>query len=290
MKKQLRLVLIGFGMGAADLVPGVSGGTIAFISGIYKELVESIKIVSGPALLSLLRGDVAEAFRLVPFAFLIPLGGGLIGAVLSLSSLLTFLLHAHAVSLRSFFFGLVLASVFVVRKQIRVWNGQVWAAFLFSVAAAYVLVGLVPVQTSASAWAFFVSGAIAICAMILPGISGSFLLLIMGKYEQVLMAVHERDFVTLGVFLLGVIVGLALFSRLLSWMFAHYYTMVMAVLTGLMLGSLRRLWPWHEAGGNYIPQADASLLVALLLLIAGVIIVWAVDHRQGSISTSSPPV
>ena len=289
LSEMARYLGIGFVMGAADVVPGVSGGTMAFIFGIYQRLLDSIKTVSGTALQLLFKGKIREAIAVVPFAFLVPLATGLLLAVLTLSSVLTYLLDAYPVYIWAFFFGLVVASIKVVSRRISVWSAKEFAGAALAAVAAYFIVGAVPTETAATPVAFFLSGVVAICAMILPGISGSFLLVVLGKYQQVLTAVTERDFMTLGIFMVGAVVGLALFARVLSWLFAHYENVTMAVLTGFMVGSLRKIWPWKETvltmvdshgeivpvvQNNVLPAAfDMSVIIALLLCGVGIALV-----------------
>jgi putative membrane protein len=296
LKKYLRLLFTGFTMGSADIVPGVSGGTMAFIFGIYEELINSIKVVSGEVPKLLLKGRVKEAFQAIPFSFLIPLAMGLFAAILTLSSLLSRLLVDYPVLLWSFFFGLVLASIFIVSKRIVTWDKRDILVMLIFTVVAYNLVGMVPVETPTTALAFIISGAIAITAMILPGVSGSFLLIIMGKYEQILGAVSDRDFVTIGLVGIGAVLGLALFSRLLSWLFKNHHDIVIASLTGFMIGSLRKLWPWKEAlltrinskgvevaivEQNILPaRFDNNVMMAIGLCILAILIIFLFDRLQ----------
>lgn len=268
-------------MGSADIVPGVSGGTIAFIFGIYEELIFSIKKLSGETLRLFLKGKFLEAYKSVPFGFLVPLGIGIVTAFLALSRLLTYLLANHPVMVWSFFFGLIVASILIVRKRVVTWDTHDIAAFLLAAIGAYLVVGAVPVETPATSLAFFASGFIAIIAMILPGISGSFLLVLMGKYEQILYAVVERDIAVLGLVLAGAAVGIAIFSRVLTWLFARHHDIAISVLTGFMLGSLRKVWPWKEVvitrinskglevpvvENNILPTLGSELFLALFLM------------------------
>ena len=282
----LRLFVTGFSMGSADLVPGVSGGTIALLFGIYEELIHSIKIVSGKALRLALQGKIKDAVLVVPWGFLLPVGTGMMAAIFSLATLISYLLANHPVFIWSFFFGLVTASVWVVGRRVGHWGVKAYGLMAVGAVATYVLVGAVPVHTPAVLPAFFVAGMIAIMAMILPGISGSFLLVLMGKYAQLLESVTNRDIVTLGVFTLGAAVGLALFSRVLSYMFLHHHATLMAFLTGVLLGSLRKVWPWKETvetgldhHGNEVPLVEVNRLPAALdwqLLLAVALLVIAV--------------
>lgn len=295
-KDHLRLFFTGFTMGSADIVPGVSGGTIAFIFGVYEELIDSIKVVSGQVPRLLLKGKFKEAWETIPFHFLIPLLLGIAVAVLTLTNLLSHLLVTQPVFIWSFFFGLVLASVFLVSKRIVTWDLRDIAFMLVSTVVAYQLVGAVPVETPANPIAFMLSGAVAICAMILPGISGSFLLLIMGKYEQVIEAVKSFDLITIGFVGIGAVLGLALFSRLLSWLFKKHHDIVIASLTGFMIGSLRKIWPWKETltsrinshgvevpvvQQNVLPASfDQSVMIAVLLCIVAIFVIMTLDRMQ----------
>jgi len=296
MKRYLRLFGTGLAMGTADLIPGVSGGTIAFLSGIYEELLHSIKIMSGEFLRLLLSGKIREAFSVIPFKFLVPLTFGLFTAVLSLANLMSYLLEEYPIFVWSFFFGLVLASTWIVLKRVVKWDISDKLAFVLSTIAAYILVGAIPVETPNTPFFIFVSGMIAICAMILPGISGSFILLLLGKYQQILGAVTNKDVVTLAIFMVGAVLGLALFSRLLSWLFKNHHDISVAILAGVMLGSIRKIWPWKETvmtrinshgdvvplvEENILPQTfDISVLFALVLAIIGAALVIYFDRMQ----------
>lgn len=296
IKDKIRLFTTGFVMGSADIVPGVSGGTVAFLMGIYEELIQSIKTVSGKVPRLVIERKISDAWHAIPFSFLIPLGLGLLTAVLSLSNAVAYLLQTHPDFVWSFFFGLVLSSVLVVRKRVVNWDLHDYVAALGTAVFAYVLVGAVPVETPNTLPALFLSGVIAICAMILPGISGSFLLVIMGKYEQVLGAVASRDVVTIVVFGLGAVSGLAVFSRVLSWLFKRHHDIVIAMLTGFMVGSLRKVWPWKEvvmtrinSHGEVVPLVEKNVLPGSLsievlfcvaLFVIGLIVVFLLDKMH----------
>lgn len=276
--QMLKLFATGMAMGSADVVPGVSGGTMALIFGVYERLIQSIKTVSGQSLKLFLKGKFKESILSVPWEFLLPLLFGLFTAIITMANAISWMLVNQPVIIWSFFFGLVAASVLVLAKKVKVWSLGCLVGFLTGGIGTYLLVAAVPVATPNTYLAMFVSGAIAIVAMILPGISGSFLLLLMGKYAQVLEAVTNRDILTLAVFMLGAVVGLALFSRVLSWLFANYHDLVMATLTGVLLGSLRKLWPWKEVltttldrHGDMVPLSEANVIptvVDLNVLIA----------------------
>lgn len=244
--EQISLLLKGIAMGAADVVPGVSGGTIAFISGIYEELLGTISSIK-PSLLQTLFTDGIRAFwKEINGAFLAPLLCGIAISVLSLAKGISWMLENEPVLLWSFFFGLVLASIFLVGKQVKRWNVASIVAFILGAGFAFWITLLPPLAPSTSMWFLFISGAIAICAMILPGISGSFILLILGSYKVVINAVKGLEIKEILIFGTGCIVGLLSFSRLLKWLFAKYQNTTIAILTGFLLGSLNKLWPWKE--------------------------------------------
>jgi len=285
----LRTVLLslarGFTMGAADIVPGVSGGTIALIFGIYERLIASIRAGSS-ALGHLVRGDLAGArtwLARIEWVFILPLGAGILIAVALLSGLLKTLLVEQAVLMASLFVGLVAGSIVVTWQML----SKVTTRYLIIIAvvglAVFFALGLqggttedaVAQIADPALWAFFGAGAIAISAMILPGISGSFLLILMGMYGPVLSAVTDRDFLSLGVFVLGTIVGLAIFSQILHRALSLHHDGVIAALIGLMIGSMRVLWPWPlgvdstalGAPESQIAAATAIAVVAFVLVI-----------------------
>lgn len=290
----IRLILTGFAMGSADLIPGVSGGTIAFIFGIYEKLLSSIQTVTGKTVQLFFRGKIQESVASIPWTFLVPLGGGILAAIVLLAKILSWLLQEYSSYIYGFFFGLVIASLVLVGRRIPRWKVLHGAAFVLSALLMYGIAGSVPVETAATLPLFFLSGMIAICAMILPGISGSFILLILGKYSQVLEAVTERNILVLVVFMGGCVVGVAIFSRLLKWLLSRYHDLMIAILTGIMLGSLRKLWPWQEvlltrvdSHGETVPMLtrmvlpsslDTSAIVVLVLMIAGIGAMWGMNR------------
>ncbi len=273
----------GFIMGASDVVPGVSGGTMALILGIYEKLILSIKMFDSRLLRLVLRGRFKQAASTIPFGFLLPLGFGILTAIFTMARGLGWLLENYPSAIWSFFFGLVLASAMVVARRIDKWDWKTAASFLMATAGAYVLVGMVPLNTPQTIPYIFMCGAIAICAMILPGISGSFILVLLGKYKYILDAVATFDLSVLFVFTIGTISGIMIFVRLLSWLLRHYYRITMAALTGLMIGSLRKIWPWKSIAApntdgsvgdvvfvNILPQeVDGHLFLAIALAIIG---------------------
>ncbi len=231
-------------MGAADVIPGVSGGTIAFISGIYERLISALSAID-PSLISLLRKEgFAAVWKKVDGFFLLVLLSGIATSILSLAKGVTYLLDHHPIPIWSFFFGLIIASVLVVQRQIKVNQWMNLVPFAIGIAFAWWITMLAPSQSTNSLWFIFFSGAIAICAMILPGISGSFILVIMGKYQYILESLHELRYEVIFVFIAGCIIGLLSFVRLVKWLFAKYHDISIALLGGFMIGSLNKVWPW----------------------------------------------
>ena len=300
IRKNILTYLKGMGMGAADIVPGVSGGSIALITGIYEELLRSINSFNAENLKLLLKFEFKAFFQAVNGAFLLSLFLGIMTSIFSLSKLITYMMKEHPIPLWSFFCGLILVSAFLILKDIKKWSLGVGIALVLGIIIAYYITELPPTSSPDALWFTFVAGAIAICAMILPGISGSFILLILGKYEPILNAVSERDFVTLAVFALGCIVGLLSFSRLISWLLKHYYSITIGVLSGFMLGSINELWPWKivtayrtSSSGeekpflteNLLPSAyleqtgfEPKLMLALLAFAIGILLVLGIER------------
>jgi putative membrane protein len=268
-KYYILLTLKGFCMGASDVIPGVSGGTIAFILGIYEDLIQSIKSIDLNFLKTLLTFKFNDLFRNPSLRFLVALGLGILSAILSLARVLSWLIQTHPVLIWSFFFGLVLASVFAVGHHLKTWNLAMVLSLFCGASGAYLLVGIVPLSTPDAPWFLFLCGAVAICAMILPGISGSFILVLLGKYFYILEAVNQRNLVTLFLVTVGAGFGLISFVRILNWLFKHFHDLTIAVLTGLMLGALRKVWPWKEtvksitdSQGHTIPISQVNILPA----------------------------
>ena len=271
-------------MGCADVVPGVSGGTMALLMGIYEELIDAIRACGQVETWNMvLHGQWSRAWQKVHGPFLVTVFLGIVTAVFSLAHLIEWLLEAYPLRLWGFFFGLVLASVLEVSRRIKKWDITLVVGLVAGAAIAYCIVGLVPLQTPEASWFVFLSGAIAICAMILPGISGSFLLVLMGKYTFILQAVSDRNFAVLGIFFVGAAVGLLAFAQLLSRLLHRYHDATIAVLTGLMLGSLRKVWPWKQltTGGelNVLPGAiDREVTLVLCCMVVGFAVVLALDY------------
>lgn len=233
-------------MGAADVVPGVSGGTIAFISGIYEELISSINNVNLSLLKTLKKEGFTSFWKQLNGNFLLALLIGIAISVISLAKLISWLLENQAIPLWSFFFGLVIASVFFVGKEIQRWNLATILMFVFGAVVAYYVTTIPPSENTDSLPYLFFSGALAICAMILPGISGAFILVLLGSYKTILEAIHERDLKIIATVGFGAIFGILSFSKLLKWMFDHHKNLTLALLTGFILGSLNKIWPWKE--------------------------------------------
>jgi len=267
LKDYLFITLKGIAMGAADVVPGVSGGTIAFISGIYEELLETISNFNIQALKVLTKEGVKPFWKHINGNFIAALLFGIAISIISLAKLITYLLHTHPVLLWGFFFGLIVASVFLVGKKITQWKVPHVIALIIGTIIAFVITILNPMENPDTLWFVFISGAIAICAMILPGISGSFILLLLGSYELILSSVKDFKITTILTFILGCVVGLLSFSKFLNWLFKRFHDITIAVLTGFLIGSLNKIWPWKEvistrenSKGEIVPFIETNIL------------------------------
>lgn len=253
-------------MGAADVVPGVSGGTIAFITGIYDTLLESIRRIN-PSVIGIWQRDgLKAAFNHINGGFLLALFGGVFTSIATLAKLISWLLETHPIPLWSFFFGLILVSVIHMLKQIEQKSLSRLGMLLLGIAFAYSITILNPLQLEPTSINIFLAGGIAICAMILPGISGSFILLLIGMYTPVLGAVKSFDVAILALFLGGCVVGLLSFSHVLSWLLKRCRDLTLVFLTGLMLGTLPKIWPWKEtlswrinSKGEQVPLVQHNL-------------------------------
>lgn len=293
------LILRGCAMGAADVVPGVSGGTIAFITGIYEELIDSIKAVDLQAVKLLLKFKLAEFWKKINGNFLISVIAGIGISIFSLAKLMTWLLENHPIYIWSFFFGLIIASSVLVAKEIKKWNIFTVISLILGAVIAYGITVMTPSETPNSWWFIILSGAIAICAMILPGISGAFILLLMGKYTYILGAVSTFNIGVLLLFAIGAVAGITSFSHLLSWLLKHHHTATVSLLTGFMVGSLNKVWPWKETLQTYtdshgvekalvesnispvhfgeLTGSDPLLWQAILMCIAGFLLIWGIE-------------
>ena len=269
----------GMCMGAADVVPGGSGGTIAFITGIYDELINSIKSINAASLKMFFTGKWGEFWKMINGKFLLFLLAGIGISVFSLAKIITWLLVAYPVLVWSFFFGLVLASTWFVGKDVKERNWKTGLGFLLGAALAFYITVATPAETPSHFLFIFLCGAIAICAMILPGISGSFILVLLGKYFFIMEAVKTLDLKVIAIFGIGACVGITSFSRLLSYALSHMRNITLAVLSGFMLGSLNKVWPWKETiegvEQNIAPNAFVWQAVCLALL--GFVMVYGIE-------------
>lgn len=298
--KHILLLLKGIAMGASDVVPGVSGGTIAFITGIYDELLKSIKSINIDALKLLLKGRFKQFMQHINGYFLITLLSGIAISVLSLAKLMVWLLANHPIPTWSFFFGLIIASSILVATSVKEWNWKTIMSCLTGLGIAYYVTIASPTKTPDGYWFIFLSGAIAICAMILPGISGSFILLLLGKYSFIMDAISQLKLDIICVFGAGAAVGIISFSHLLTWLLKRYNNITIALLTGFMVGSLNKVWPWKKCIESYIDKngieqplteqsilpssyetivgADAHIAEAILFCLAGLILVGGIEY------------
>lgn len=299
----------GMAMGAADVVPGVSGGTVAFITGIYFRLLGAIAAVPSAFFHDLFRGRPGRFWNQVDGNFLICLLAGILVSIATLANLITWALATYPIALWSFFFGLILASVWHVLGQLQ--QRRWWLVIPVAAGAAFAwwVTTLSAGQVNPGALMFFLSGAVAICAMILPGLSGSFILLILGMYAPVLTAVRTLDVAVIGLFMAGCVVGLLSFARLLGYALRKAHDGVLAVLTGFMIGALNRVWPWQEvvrwrsdSSGNPVPLEQVSvspmryaevtgepaqITVAVLALLVGVALVMVGERFAGRSAQAS---
>ena len=260
--KYLGVTIKGACMGAADVIPGVSGGTIAFITGIYDRLIESINSINGTALKLLFAGKIKQLWNHVNGNFLLSIFCGIFISVLSLAGLMQYLLEHHPIQTWAFFFGLIVASSIFILKGIEGWNLKAVLFVILGVVLGVTVCTLSPTQTPDALWFVFLSGAIAICAMILPGISGSFILLILGKYKYIMSAITGlttgtavgENAVIIAVFGIGTVCGLLAFSKFLHWLLSRYHKQTLLVLAGFIIGSLVKVWPWSNMEAIVIAQ------------------------------------
>ncbi|MDO5571295.1 MAG: DUF368 domain-containing protein [Bacteroidales bacterium] len=291
LKNYALLILKGMGMGAADVVPGVSGGTIAFIVGIYEELINSIKSINLSSLKLLFRFKIKDFWKTINGNFLLSVVTGILISIFSLAKVITYLLENEPVLIWSFFFGLVLASTWSVSKRIKKFSFSRWLMFALGAIIAYIITMATPTQTPEGLWFIFVCGAIAICAMILPGISGSFILVLLGKYFYIMEAVKTFKISVMATFAIGAAIGITSFSNVLSWLLKKYHDLTIATLAGFMLGSLNKVWPWKktietftDSHGVIKPLIEENILpnqsigMAILLAVFGFILVIALEY------------
>jgi putative membrane protein len=296
-------------MGAADVVPGVSGGTVAFITGIYEELINSLKSIDVESIRLLTRFKIAEFWKKINGSFLIVLLSGIVTSLISLARLMTYLLDNHPILIWSFFFGLILVSSPLIMRDITRWTLGSALSFIIGIILAYLITVLSPTETPTNLPFIFFCGALAICAMILPGISWAFILLLIGKYEYMITALIEMDIPVILIFVLGCFLGLVGFSRFLSWILTHYRFPTLALLAGFMIGSLNKVWPWKQVisfrlnhDGIQVPAFDKSILPwdyfsktgqdpqvfkAILCAAVGVFLVVAIEKTAAMLKTKS---
>lgn len=287
--------LKGIAMGAADAVPGVSGGTIAFISGIYEELILTISNVNIALFKTLFKEGFTAFWKQLNGNFLLALLTGIIISFVSFMRLAKYLIENHPILIWSFFFGLIIASIYFVGKQITKWNFATIVALIIGTFIAYYISTLPSLNDNENSIFLIFAGALAICAMILPGISGAFILVILGAYKTLSTAIHDFDFKRIALFVIGALIGLLSFSRVLKWLFKHYHNATLALLTGFIFGSLNKVWPWKEiltwrlnSKGVEVPlleksispfsyQGNNQLLFAIVLMIIGFLTIYILE-------------
>lgn len=306
MKEAAILFSKGLCMGSADIVPGVSGGTIALIMGIYGDLITAIKSANFAMLKQIASLDVKGALANFHIRFLLPLLLGIGVAIISLSRLVNYLLHHHPVYTWSLFFGLIGASILIVGRQVSGWTYGVWLMFFLGATGAHLVVNIIPMATPETLSFIFLSGTIAICAMILPGLSGAFILLILGKYEYITGCLKNpllpENMLVICVFCLGCITGIMGFSRILHFFLNRYQCLTLSFLAGLMTGSMQKIWPWKEVlavklirgkehviwGKSILPETyTAEIFFAIALMCFGFLLVFFLDRLVGN-SGSKP--
>jgi putative membrane protein len=293
------LGLKGMGMGAADVVPGVSGGTIAFITGIYEELINSIKSINLKSLKLLFSGKISAFWEAINGNFLVSVVLGIGISIFSLAKGLEYLLHNYPILVWAFFFGLIVASAIYVARTVKKWDVGTVVAGTIGIIVAYFITVISPAEANTTWWFIFLSGSIAICAMILPGISGSFILVLLGMYRFILEAVGNIDVGILLIFMAGAATGIIAFSNLLSWLLRNFHNLTIAMLSGFMVGSLNKVWPWKQVTetftdrhGEIKPLAEINILPgtyeqitatnpmlngAILLALAGFALIFIIE-------------
>lgn len=268
--------LKGMSMGAADIVPGVSGGSIALITGIYEKLLDSINAIDQTAFKLLFKFQIKSFWKHINGAFLASLLFGILTSIFAFSKLITYMIENHPIPVWSFFGGLIIISAIIILREIKRWSLAVIVAILIGIIGAYLFTSIPPVSSPDGHWFTFIAGAIAICAMILPGVSGSFLLLMLGQYEKILAAVAERNILVIAIFGAGCITGLLAFSRVISWLLKKHHAVTIGLLSGFMLGSINKLWPWKvvlsyrlSSSGTQKPLLTENILPQNYLAVTG---------------------
>ena len=298
MKNYIALIFKGIGMGAANVIPGVSGGTIALITGIFEPLIESIKSFNLQALKLLFKGKFKEFAQHINLKFLVLVFLGIGIAIVSIAKLFDYLFDNYPIYIWAFFFGLVLASVYFVAKTITKWNMSTIISFVVGTAIALIISFLKPASEDSSLWYLIICGAVAACSMILPGLSGSFVLILMGNYQLVMInAVNEHKLNILLPVVAGAGVGLVVFSNILSWIFKKFHNQTIAVLSGFIFGSLSILWPWKnpitETYGQKIktigyewllPTINVEFIIAFVLIVLGILSIWLTEKYANKLA------
>ncbi len=306
------LAAYGFSMGTANVIPGVSGGTMALIHGIYEDLVDAINSADAKFIKDIMTFRWKSAFDRLHWRFLLPLGVGVVLAILSLARVIPYLLEHYRPPVTAFFLGLILASTGTIAKEIPRWTPGVFLAGLSAALISFWVVGLIPLQTPESLWFLFLCGVLAIMAMLLPGISGAFILLVLGKYTYVLGAIQDlvyhlqfSAFLPLAVFAVGCVVGLVALARAMAYALEHHRGVTMAILVGLMLGSVRKLWPWREVvrtlkvghktlpleEANRLPmQFDGQVALVLVTFVLGIALVILLERLAQPRERTEQPV
>lgn len=303
------ITLKGIAMGAADVVPGVSGGTIAFISGIYEELIESINKINFSVIKGIKENGIKNTWAAINGNFLVALVLGIAISVVTFSKIIVHLLDTQPILVWSFFFGLVIASILFIWKEITSWSWKSILSLLIGIVISYYITIAKPTESPDSYWYLFISGFLAIIAMILPGVSGAFILLLMGSYQTVIGTINQlreglsivnfeiigNALLKLGTFAIGAILGLKLFSKVLTWMFSNHKNTTLALLVGFMIGSLNKIWPWKEvietrinSHGETVPfieksilpqnfEGDPQILTAIIMVICGFMLIFGLE-------------
>jgi putative membrane protein len=297
MKKYIIYLLKGMAVGLANIIPGVSGGTIALITGIFERLINSIKSFGIGTLKLFLRGKFKEFAKVTDLYFLVTLFGGVITAIVLLAKIFDFLFTQYPVYIWSFFFGLILASVYFVGNTVEKWKPTVILSFILGTIIAIMFTFLTPANQNDNFFYLILCGVVAVCSMILPGLSGSFVLILMGNYRLVAIdAINNRDLDILFPVIIGAIGGLVAFSHLLSWVFSKYKDQTIAILTGFILGSLGMIWPWktpiNEIFGDKVkvigydyfwPDLNMEFLIAIVIILIGIISIWIMEKSARDI-------
>ena len=297
MKKYIIYLLKGMAVGLANIIPGVSGGTIALITGIFERLINSIKSFGIGTLKLFLRGKFKEFAKVTDLYFLVTLFGGVITAIVLLAKIFDFLFTQYPVYIWSFFFGLILASVYFVGNTVEKWKPTVILSFILGTIIAIMFTFLTPATQNDNFFYLILCGVVAVCSMILPGLSGSFVLILMGNYQLVAIdAINNRDLDILFPVIIGAIGGLVAFSHLLSWVFSKYKDQTIAILTGFILGSLGMIWPWktpiNEIFGDKVkvigydyfwPDLNMEFLIAIVIILIGIISIWIMEKSARDI-------